>query len=336
MEPDEPLATDPFEGVVLDAAFIGAATTREPAAAERSEAAARAAAHGRRTPLPRTARRAPWTRRALDRFRAPVLVVTLLAMLGATIAISGATPGAARWDTREVALTRVGSADRPPPQRAASTVPLGAPALPTPPGGGPHAYVATQERSAAPVTYDPCRPIPVVLQSRAAPPLGDVLVRDALAQATRATGLTFTVEGTTAEAPTDDRAAYQSDPYGDRWAPVLIAWSDEQESPLLAGDVAGFAGSSMAIGDPSGRAVFVTGQIVLDGPQLTEILASRDGRAAARGVVMHELGHLVGLDHTDDPTQLMYPEGQPGVTAFGAGDLEGLAELGRGTCIPEL
>lgn len=50
---------------------------------------------------------------------------------------------------------------------------------------------------------------------------------------------------------------------------------------------------------------------------------------------MHELAHVVGLDHVDDPTQLMNPEGT-GVTEFAAGDLAGLAVLGGGQCVPEL
>lgn len=65
-------------------------------------------------------------------------------------------------------------------------------------------------------------------------------------------------------------------------------------------------------------------------------MKSQDGRQVVRAIVLHELGHLVGLGHVTDATQLMYPEGQPGVTDFGAGDLAGLAALGRGTCRPDL
>jgi predicted Zn-dependent protease len=46
---------------------------------------------------------------------------------------------------------------------------------------------------------------------------------------------------------------------------------------------------------------------------------------------MHELGHLVGLNHVSVKTELMYPENL-GQRAFGAGDREGLRQLGLGPC----
>ena len=46
--------------------------------------------------------------------------------------------------------------------------------------------------------------------------------------------------------------------------------------------------------------------------------------------LFQQLGHLVGLDHVDDPTQLMYPTTE--VTDFGRGDRHGLALLGRTPC----
>lgn len=48
-------------------------------------------------------------------------------------------------------------------------------------------------------------------------------------------------------------------------------------------------------------------------------------------MILHELGHLVGLDHVDDETQLMYPHAAK-QRGFAAGDLRGLHELGLGAC----
>ena len=80
----------------------------------------------------------------------------------------------------------------------------------------------------------------------------------------------------------------------------------------------------------------MTGQVMLDAPQLAESATHPGGDVIARSIVLHEVGHLVGLQHVEDATQLMFPEAQEGVTDLGAGDLTGLAELGRGACVPEL
>jgi len=74
----------------------------------------------------------------------------------------------------------------------------------------------------------------------------------------------------------------------------------------------------------------------LDATQLPGILEQRGGERAVAGIVLHELGHLLGLDHVDDEGQLMYPEARRGVSDFAAGDLTGLVQLGAGMCVPEL
>jgi hypothetical protein len=46
-----------------------------------------------------------------------------------------------------------------------------------------------------------------------------------------------------------------------------------------------------------------------------------------QAVFLHELGHMMGLGHVNDPAQLMYPVATTR-TAYGTGDLEGLYHLG--------
>ena len=44
-------------------------------------------------------------------------------------------------------------------------------------------------------------------------------------------------------------------------------------------------------------------------------------------MILHELGHLMGLGHVRTRGELMHPAGG-GVVDFGPGDLEGLRQLG--------
>ncbi len=50
---------------------------------------------------------------------------------------------------------------------------------------------------------------------------------------------------------------------------------------------------------------------------------------------MHELAHVVSLDHVNDRNELMFEE-NTGQTALGPGDRAGLAVLGAGPCVPQL
>lgn len=182
--------------------------------------------------------------------------------------------------------------------------------------------------------YDPCRPIHYVI-SDGAPDGADRLVKAAIGRTSKATGLKFVDDGATDEAPSERRNAFQPNRYGDRWAPVLIAWTTPTQVPDLKGDVVGTGGSAAVA--VSGRApVYVSGQVALDAPQIAQVLTRPRGNAIVQGIIEHELGHLVGLDHVDDPTQLMFPVTTPGVTDFAAGDLTGLSILGQGRCAPEL
>lgn len=179
------------------------------------------------------------------------------------------------------------------------------------------------------------RPIHYVVRPDNAPAGGQQLIADAVARVSRVTGLRFVYDGTTEEPAAKNRELYQPVRYGKRWVPVLISWDTTLEDPDLAADVAGEAGSA-EVSLPGEPTAYVTGSVSLDAAQFAEILHRPGGTGEARAIILHELGHLVGLAHVADPTQLMYPKASPGVVDFAAGDLTGLSQLGAGACTPRV
>jgi len=189
---------------------------------------------------------------------------------------------------------------------------------------GPYRFMQTQRGSDRPVGFSPCRPIRYAVNPADAPPGWADDVRRSVGAVTEATGLRFESAGTTDDRDFDDRGG------GEGAAdPVLIGWADADEVPPLAGDVAGIGGATMV--ELGGRRGFVSGAVVLDTATTDRLSDEREGSSFHRSLLMHELGHLVGLDHVDDPGELMYAEG---VTRrdFGPGDLAGLARLGAIRC----
>lgn len=188
--------------------------------------------------------------------------------------------------------------------------------------------------SGRPVGFDPCRPIHLVVNDDESPRGGDALIKQAAAEVSAATGLVLTVEGPTTESPTVSRRSVDEGLYGNRWAPVLVAWTHDSANPELAGRVVGVGGPAMAPYRDESDMHYVTGAVLLDAPAFENVLDEPGGRAVALSIVMHELGHLVGLGHTTDSRQLMF-ESMVGQTGFGDGDLEGLRQVGSGPCFSQ-
>ena len=222
--------------------------------------------------------------------------------------------------------------DAPPPGFEEQAEPLGRPERP-PRASDSYKFLATND-DGTPVGYSPCRPLHYVVNSELQPEGAAHLVEDAINTISRATGIAFINDGATTEAPSQSRAPYQKDVYGERWAPLLIAWTTPEQAPQLKGPVIGTGGSThFSFGN--GPRSFVTGSLELDAPQITADLRRTAGADYATAVILHELAHVMGLEHVDDPAQLMYPEiGTP--DGLADGDLNGLYELGRAQCRKDL
>ena len=118
------------------------------------------------------------------------------------------------------------------------------------------------------------------------------------------------------------RARTQPERYGDRWAPVLIAWDNGGRFRMEPSNPAG--GRSYTVGQVS-----VSGVLIVN----VDAVAQRgfgEGNTWGR-VFIHELGHLVGLGHVARSDQIMFPElaVQKGEAEFHAGDLAGLRLIGK-------
>ena len=240
-----------------------------------------------------------------------LLAVAMTVLAGVRVLDLSGTAPAAAYDVPPVPADAGPTPLRPPPT--------------APAGEGGYAFLHTAA-DGSPVAFDPCRPVHYVVRRAEAPAGADAVLSLALAEVSTATGLVFVPDGLTDEPLTDDRAPLQRDRYGDRWAPVLVTWSDERETPRLRGRVAGFAGP-VAV-DPDGRGPrLVTGTVVLDRGSF----AAAGDHGAMLAVAVHELGHLVGLAHVDDRYDTMHREGTTS-PRFTDGARRGLARLGRGRC----
>lgn len=204
--------------------------------------------------------------------------------------------------------------------------PLGHP--PTVLGAGPYRFLETQPHSTDPVAWDPCRPIHYRINRASGPAHAVALVREAVARTSAATGLRFEYDGLT-----DDRAAWDTPttPHligGE--PPVLVSWASADEVHQLAGDVAGIGGA-VAFPQRNGRLRYVNGGVTLDADAYADLSRRPEGRLEQRAILLHELGHLVGLAHVHDGRELMNAD-NVGVLTYAAGDRKGLSRLGRGAC----
>lgn len=201
--------------------------------------------------------------------------------------------------------------------------------LPDPPDIDSYAFIDEVD-SGEPVTFDPCRAIHYVIHDPY--DLGDTgrdAITDAVTEVSAATGMAFVFDGYTDEKPSPSRTLRMPQ-YDRQWAPVLISWSDPEETPRLEGGIVGLGGPRES-DRPATRRSWVTGAIELDAPTLGRWITDPRRRADAHGVIVHELGHVLGADHPQADDQLMSASNGPGTLQDG--DRYAFAKLGSGPCL---
>lgn len=188
-----------------------------------------------------------------------------------------------------------------------------------PPEVGEWRFFRTQNDR--PVSFDPCQTIRYEVHVGSGPANGVEVVQEAIARLSAATGFRFSFEGLTDHVPT----AGELPSHGD---PVWIGWAAEHETDLWNDQpgVVGLGGSDVVV-NARGRQVRSGGYAMVK-PDRNLAAAYRPGGSEG-GVLLHELGHVVGLDHVADPRQVMYESVTPSTGAdFAVGDRRGLWELG--------
>lgn len=162
-------------------------------------------------------------------------------------------------------------------------------------------------------------------------------VKGAIARLSTATGIHYRYLGTTLRIPTGV----------DWWrntgdAELVIAWVNQNyastRTSLLLRDSRGWLSGTAGWqswrwgafnGQPAGAAI-VRGYVVLNAAQRSQYLAGF-GAGRTRGeLLIHELGHTVGLNHVGTTAQIMYPYMIKRSSAnYQSGDRTGLAKVGR-------
>ena len=181
-------------------------------------------------------------------------------------------------------------------------------------------------RPGAVFRWNPCTPIRYRTRFDGAPPALAAAVVTAVQQLSAATGLTFVDLGRT-----DFTGVLAGGSPGDRPADadLLLTVAAEAEAPTLAGPPVGYAALTRSVwAGPDAR--IVQADIVLEKQFVTSALTglgSATGGAAA--LLLHELGHAVGLGHSLSDTQIMYPTLTDHLApSYRSGDRSGLARVG--------
>ncbi len=231
---------------------------------------------------------------------------------------SGAGASGPVWDTSRGYPVAVD-----PPRRPAGT-------------SAPYAWLLPGDSSGSQPRWNPCAPVHVQVNPSGLTAAARPVVRWAFAELEERTGLYVRLGEDTRETVTgplstrDWTRGTWTTATRRSWAPVLVFTSDAHRTPELAGGVSGWT----AVHTDAGAEHLVSGTVALDSADVGDA-DGEAGRRRLRMLLLHELGHLAGLAHVEDPDLVMHGyvvprrDEQP---SYGYGDRLGLAAAGRGPC----
>ncbi|MFY9915175.1 MAG: matrixin family metalloprotease [Nocardioidaceae bacterium] len=180
--------------------------------------------------------------------------------------------------------------------------------------------------------WNPCQPTvtvrvnPVAVRGKAAKNAAVRDVKKAFAKVQAATGIDFTVKGRTKKVPRSTNISKLP-------AEIVVAFVRPRSTDFsLAGSTAGQGGSQWRYWKAGNRwrLAATRGYVVIDAPQ-TASWSKGFGSGVTRGnLLLHELGHVMGLLHVTNRHQLMYPNLSDATpNGYAKGDRIGLRKMGR-------
>jgi hypothetical protein len=205
--------------------------------------------------------------------------------------------------------------------------------------GGPAYSVTRNATDGSVVRWDPCRPIYYRVNLTGAPRGALADVKGAVRRISQVTGLMFVYDGASTAIPQVNWGESQ-----DERPPLTIAWARPGRG---AGRSDALTGGAVAVGSYRtwGRSLdgsswtfrIETGFVVVDAVRTKNFRPGFGTRPSIGAVLMHELGHAIGLNHAGDSREIMYPTLARGLpSAWGPGDRAGLRMVGAAAgCIPD-